>query len=104
MLEDDTSRRDGSIVGTERCVPFNFGGHSKRVLTHSSDNLRTNASDSVNASKQLSNNNASYSALEDRQRSDEFDISNASWPLKMLRFGCVQTQLANKLLNAENAF
>ena len=42
MLEDDTSRRDGSIVGTERCVPFNFGGHSKRVLTHSSDNLRTN--------------------------------------------------------------
>jgi hypothetical protein len=47
--------------GTQRCVSFDFLGHSKRVLTRSSNNLHTNASDSVNAFRQLSSNNASHS-------------------------------------------
>ena len=47
--------------GTQQCVPFNFWGNSKRVLTRSSNNIHTNPSDLMKAFRQLPSNNASHS-------------------------------------------
>jgi hypothetical protein len=67
--------------GTQRCVSFNFWGHSKRVLTRSFSNLRTNASDSVNVFRQLSSNNASHSVskIGNVQTSSIFRTRSDSW-------------------------
>jgi hypothetical protein len=67
--------------GVQRCVSFNFWGHSKRVLTRSSSNLRTNAFNSVNAFRQLSRKNASHCVLNIRnvQPSSIFRTRSDSW-------------------------
>ena len=86
--------------GTQRWVSFNFWGHSKRVLTRSSKNLHTNASDSVKAFRQLPSNNASHSvskignvqtSLIFRTRSDPWKCCNLDAFKRVYRCRRLQT-------------